>query len=302
MLEIKKTAQLQGHQGSVFGLVQGRDAQHILSSGGDGWVVEWNLDKPDLGKLMAKVDTQVFSLATIPDSLRAVVGDMNGGVHWLDFSDVNATRDIAQHLKGTFSIRYFEELLWTAGGDGTLTQWNPDTMRTLNSIQLSTHSLRVLATCASRSEIAVGTSDRYIYIVDSQTLDIKTRIENAHQNSVFALCYSSDNRYLISGGRDAQLRVWNIENNYECISEQSAHWFTINDIAYHPTQPVFATASRDKTIRIWDGVTFELIKALDTIRDGGHINSVNRLLWTPDGQQLISCSDDRSLIVWSCSF
>ncbi|MBK8425147.1 MAG: hypothetical protein IPL27_03820 [Lewinellaceae bacterium] len=57
----------------------------------------------------------------------------------------------------------------------------------------------------------------------------------------------------------------------------------------------FATASRDKTLKIWDSATFTLLKVVDTIRDGGHINSVNRLLWLPEC--LVSASDDRSAIL-----
>jgi WD40 repeat protein len=298
MLAIKKIANFVGHQGSIFALAQGRSPQHFLSAAGDGWVVEWDFQKPELGRVIAKVDTQLFSMATIGDAFRAVVGDMNGGVHWLDFSDVNATRDIAHHSKGTFSILEIGNVIFTAGGDGILSSWDTQTMRSMASFQLSNFSLRVLAHSIERQEIAVGTSDRYIYILDSQSLEIKTRIESAHNNSVFALAYSPCGRYLMSGGRDAQLKVWDLENGLNCISAQSAHWYTINDIVFHPSRKIFATASRDKTIRLWHSETFELLKSIDTIHHGCHINSVNRLLWLPDGKHLISCSDDRSVMAW----
>ena len=59
-----------------------------------------------------------------------------------------------------------------------------------------------------------------------------------------------------------------------------------------------ATASRDKTMKIWDANNFKLLKVIDTVRNGGHINSVNTLRWSKYNNWLISGSDDRSIIIW----
>jgi hypothetical protein len=40
----------------------------------------------------------------------------------------------------------------------------------------------------------------------------------------------------------------------------------------------------------------EVLTRLDNEKSGGHLNSVNALLWKND--YLISGSDDRSIIVW----
>ncbi|NUQ25376.1 MAG: hypothetical protein HUU34_15625 [Saprospiraceae bacterium] len=87
-------------------------------------------------------------------------------------------------------------------------------------------------------------------------------------------------------------------DNYKLISSQPAHWYTINHIALHPSGRWLATGSRDKTVKIWDAQSFELIKVLETIRDRGHVNSVNKVWWRPDGKQLVSAGDDRSMIIW----
>jgi WD40 repeat protein len=92
------------------------------------------------------------------------------------------------------------------------------------------------------------------------------------------------------------LRVWDLENDFQLISEQPAHLFTVNHIVFSPNGQLFATASRDKTLKIWDAQTFQLLKVVDTMRHGGHINSVNRLLWLPDC--LVSCSDDKTVMLW----
>jgi WD40 repeat protein len=63
----------------------------------------------------------------------------------------------------------------------------------------------------------------------------------------------------------------------------------------------FASASRDKTIRIWSAETYELQKSIDKEKYDGHLNSVNKLLWLHSHNYLISGSDDRSIIIWKVS-
>ncbi len=285
-----------GHRAALYALAPGKDARHFYSAGGDGWLVEWNLDAPETGRVAATVETQVFSLASLPGKNGLLVGNMNGGLHWIDLEMPERTRNIQHHQKGVYALQIHKQWLFSAGGDGLLTRWALDEARSVESFQLSNLALRCLSVSTRRNELAAGASDGSIYRLDLETLALKQRVAGAHDPSVFTLCFSPDGRFLLSGGRDAMLRVWDMEKNSALVSEQPAHLFTINHIAYAPNGKFFATASRDKTIKIWDAAGFKLLKVLEGVRDGGHFNSVNKLLWL--GDTLISCSDDRTAILW----
>ena len=288
--------QLTGHKASVYSLTQGKEPHLILSGSGDGWVVEWNLNDPELGKLVAKAEANIFSLFENKELI--VAGNMNGGVHWIYPNEVEKNKDIAHHKKGVFDIQLFDNHLFTTGGEGIVTKWSIEDRRPLMSLHVAARSLRQMAFSKKRNEIAIGASDTCIYILDADSLEVKQILESAHESSVFTVKFSPDGKYLLSGGRDAHLKVWEIENNYKRISSQPAHFFTINDIVFHPNGKLFATASRDKTIKIWELEGVKLLKVLDVVRDGGHVNSVNSLLWTSHNNWLVSGSDDRSLIIW----
>ncbi len=295
-MQVKKQAQCTGHNAAIFALAQGEHDREFYSAAGDAWVVKWNLDNLELGQLVAKVEAQVFSLCFLRNAQKIVAGNMNGGVHWIDLHDPNLTKNIAHHQKGVFDILAFNDFVFTLGGDGKITRWEVDGMRSLESYQLANQALRAIDLCEKRNELAVACSNGNIYFLDAKTLELRHTILGAHQQSVFSLRYSPDGQHLLSGGRDAHLCVWDLEKDFEKISTQPAHWYTINSIVFSPDGRYFATASRDKTLKIWDAKGLELLKVLEGGRDGGHFNSVNKLLWLPAG--LLSCSDDRTVILW----
>lgn len=299
MLQITKAHQLVGHNASVFAVVADHDPRYILSGAGDGWLVRWDLEAPDLGKLVAKVETQIFSMCLLAGERRVVVGNMNGGVHWVDLEHPEATKNIAHHQKGVYAIVQVGPHVFTGGGDGLVTRWSVESGSSIESLQLSPASIRSIAFAPERNELAVGASDHSIYFLDASRMEVKYSIPAAHDNSIFCLKYSPDQKQLWSGGRDAHLKIWDLEAERTCLMDHAAHWYTINDLVFDPSGKYVATGSRDKTIRIWDAHNFKLVKAIETIRDQGHINSVNRLLWSSHKNYLISASDDRRLISWA---
>jgi len=294
---IEAVHRLTGHNGSIFCVGALEADRYFFSAGGDGWVARWDLDDPETGRLIAKVETQLFTTHFIASTNHLVLGNMNGGIHWVNLDQPDETRNIAHHQLGVFDLIEVGDHIFSAGGEGMLSRWDKFQGRSLESLYLSNQSLRCLDHCRERKEIAVGSSDHAIYLLDAESLAVKNKIPHAHENSVFSVRYHPDGKHLLSGGRDAHLRIWSLEN-YEAVQAMPAHWYTLNDIAFSPKGDLFATASRDKTIKIWDARSFELLKVLETVRDQGHINSVNNLFWSPYQHLLISASDDRTVIVW----
>jgi WD40 repeat protein len=300
-MQTKKIHTCTGHRAAIYALARGRDARHFLTAGGDGWVVEWDLDDPEQGKLIASTETKIFVLLSFRDRSRILAGNMDGGMHWILRDRPEQTRNVQQHHKGVYDLQEHGKHLYSAGGDGVLTRWDSASAKTVESFHLSNQALRALAITDQRREIAVGASDNHIYILDVETLALKYQIKNAHENSVFSLAFSPDGRHLLSGGRDARINIWDTGNWQRAAEtpQEAAHLFTVNHIVFSPDGKLFASASRDKTLKIWDAQTYQLLKVVDTLRLGGHINSVNRLLWMENC--LISVSDDRSAMIWEVS-
>lgn len=301
--QVKALHRFTGHHGAIYALGAAPAPYDFCSAGSDGWIVGWQLAKPDEGQLLAQVQAKIFSLLYIPERELILAGDMNGGLHWIDLRQPNATKGLAFHQKGIFALIQIGDSVFSAGGDGKLGRWSLDTGRCEESLWLCRDSLRCLDYCPQRRELAVGASNHAIYLIDVDLLHISRIVANAHDNSVFSVSYINKGTHLLSGGRDAMLKYWDLGSETpNILSEQAAHWYTVNQLALHPSGAWIASASRDKTIKIWDTSNIQLVKVLETVRDKGHINSVNSLWWSPDGQYLISAGDDRSIIQWHVGF
>ncbi len=296
-INITKIAALAVHSGSVYTLVKAPNSDFFYSGGGDGRVVRWNSNDLSTGVMVAQVKSTIFSLLPLGDAM--LVGQMLGGIHVLDLIEKKEFKHIVYHSQGIFDLRLSPDgnKIFAAGGDGLFTVWNPIDFSLLNALEISDESVRQLAFHPTQNLLALGCSNNKIYIMNTDDFGVEHELES-HSNSVFSVCFSPDGNLLLTGSRDAQLKVWDANNDYQLLTTIPAHLFTINSIVFSPEGKYFATASRDKTIKIWDSANFELLKVIDKEKTDGHVNSVNKLLWISD-TQLISCSDDRSVMVWN---
>ena len=293
---LKFAYQSTGHRSALYAMAESHTPNHILAAGGDGWVTEWDTQKPETGQVIAQVEQPIYAMAVAPAHWPEpilLLGDMLGSLYWVNRAQPTNPRHIVHHSKGLYSIQWLHNEVFTAGGDGILTRWDARTQRPLESIQLSNRALRTVAYQPSRDILAIGASDGYIYYLKRDNFEVLAQV-NAHQFSVFSLLWSPCGQILFSGGRDAMLKSWqHFTTNTQAIP---AHLATINHIVCSPDKNMLATAGRDKQIKIWAMDDLRLLKVLDTIRDKGHLNAVNRLIWNENG--LFSCSDDRTIISW----
>ena len=298
MIQVQKIDTFSGHRDSVYALQPTFTAERFFSAGGDGLVVQWDLTRPDWGEVVAQVPASIYALSYHDLTGHLWIGQNYEGIQIINPQNKQIISSINLTNAAIFDIQFFEDKAFLALSDGILLVLDQVHLAVRKHIKASTQSARCIAVNASSREIAVGYSDHSIRIFDTDDFSLKYTLQ-AHTNSVFTVCYSPDGQFLLSGSRDAHLKIWEVKNNYVLHQDIVAHLFAINHIVYSPDQQWIATCSMDKSIKIWEADTFKLKKVIDRARHAGHGTSVNKLLWTAYEQQLVSGSDDKRISVWS---
>jgi len=298
---LRRITERTGHNGAIYGLIKAGStpAGAFLSYGGDGWLVDWSREDPELGQLRAQVaGGQLFAAVAIAEQNALVAGALDGGLHWLHPANQERNLHLRHHRKGIYALARVGEHLFAAGGDGILSKWSLATGRVVESLPLAGAALRCLCYDVVRNLLFVGSSDQRIYALDPTSLRVIYDWV-AHENSVFCLVRSPDGTHLLSGGRDAHLRRWLLREGLPPTADLAlpAHNFTLNALAFSPNGEWLLTASRDKTIKLWSAADLQLLKVGEGIRDRGHVNSVNALLWL-DERHFLSAGDDRRILEW----
>lgn len=300
MIKVSKLDTFAGHRDAVYSLVPSHNPSRFFSAGADGLIVEWDLDKPDLGSLVAKVGSSVYAMALDKSAGNLWIGQNYEGVQLVSPDLKQQSGSVKVTSSAIFDIRIFEERAYLAFGDGVIGVMGVGDMAVRKHVKLSDKSVRSLDISRDGKHLAVGLSDASLRILDLETMS-PLHSFLSHTSSVFSVAYSPDGHFLLSAGRDARFKVWDIRNNYTLVEDVVGHMYAINHIAFSPEGDMFATCSMDKSIKLWDAASFRLLKVIDRSRHAGHGTSVNKLLWSSHQNLLISASDDRMISVWEVS-
>ena len=78
-----------------------------------------------------------------------------------------------------------------------------------------------------------------------------------------------------------------------CVPSRG-HQDVVTSVSFSPDGKMIASASRDKTIKLWDVATGKDLRTLI-----GHQGSVNSVSFSPNGKTVASGSDDNTIKLWT---
>lgn len=78
-----------------------------------------------------------------------------------------------------------------------------------------------------------------------------------------------------------------------CLNMLKSHSDRATCVAFSPNRARLASASWDRSVRVWDAVSGTLVATLT-----GHLRGVNAVSFSPDGTRLASASGDETVKIW----
>lgn len=296
-IQVNKLHTLTGHNDCIYALTEGSDPRFFYTGAGDGMVVEWDLDSPKDGKLIAKLPHSVYALAVDRERNQLIIGHNFEGIHVIDLLENKEIWSLKLTDQAIFDIKVFGNEILIGTGDGVLVVLDTEERSVKRHIKLSSKSIRVMAIAPTKRQLAIGLSDHSIKILDLANGFQPVANLAGHSNSVFALSYSPNEQNLVSGARDAHMKFWNTDN-YTLTENIVAHMYAINFLSFKEDGKYLVTCSMDKSIKVWDAVNHKLLKVIDKARNAGHGTSINKVLWSTYTGEVVSISDDRTISIW----
>ncbi|NEN23789.1 hypothetical protein G3O08_09775 [Cryomorpha ignava] len=290
-MELKAT--LKGHISGIYKLLVEDDL--LFSASGDGMLAAWDLKTFESAPFSVKVGLPIYAAAIQNDKM--LIGQGHGGIHVIDRESKKEIRHLKFHEKGVFDICYnpVQNHFYSTGGGGSLAVFDGDDFTLQIQIPLSDGKLRRLLLTEDNKHLIVTASDGNVHVLDTAYFN-QLQTVHAHDGGTYSLAWMEGGKQLVTGGRDAHLRFWNFENNeLKQTSNIPAHNYAIYDIL-PLAQGLFASASRDRNVKIWDMNDLENPERLKSDRTTTHGNSVNALCKTDDF--LITAGDDRLIRIW----
>lgn len=110
----------------------------------------------------------------------------------------------------------------------------------------------------------------------------RIRDVQGHSHKVHSVDWNSDGRRLASGSFDKTVSLYSLDRD-RLTKERSfrGHEDSVDQLCWHPSNPdLLATASLDKTVRLWDTRRSNSVQTFNT--KGENIN----ICWSPDGKTI----------------
>jgi WD40 repeat protein len=208
---------------------------------------------------------------------------------------------LAGHSGGVTSVAVTPDGKHAVSGssDNTLRLWNLETGQEMRKLEGHTDNVTSVAITPDGRKAISGSYDKTVIVWDLATGNMLGRLQG-HADSITSIVVTPDSSKIISGADtyDSTLKVWNLETVNMLAIHSRNHTASVSCIEIIPNQKRAISGSQDKTIKIWD---LESGQLLDTFE--GHKEGILKIIVSPDGSEAVSQSWDaakrtQGLIVW----
>ncbi len=248
---------------------------------------------------------QVTDVAWDNTGNRLATTSVDGTARIWDAEVGTATKILTGHTSAVLQADWHPNgtRLLTAGADHTARIWDAANGTELRVLSGHADEVRHAAWSPDGNYVVTASADQTVRIWNATT-GISIAVLNARTRAVERAAWNPDGTLLLTTGDDRVARIWNIApvlaTNAPVVLTAThsialaGHTDAILAATFSPDGNRVATASADKTARVWNVKTKSESRVL-----AGHTAGVLDIAWSPDGKRVVTASEDGTARTWN---
>jgi WD40 repeat protein len=278
-----------GHNGEIKSIAFVPGKNEFYTSGYDGKVLKWSTEGQSQTFQIVYSGTDIIDvLAVSPDASWLACGSGTSSIKMIPLKGNTIQYDLTGH-KGKIKSLIFSfdgRYLYSAGLDGIVLKWDiaARTSKNVASGNVQITSIDI----SSKGDMLAGiSSDGRVIVWDPEkNTDIFT-IPTTGRN-IKVIRFKPDKNIIALGDANGNVELWDIAGRNK-ISDVKAHNAQVNDIRFNQVYNQMATASNDKTLKLFNNLE-DLTEPPITFTDNEGFVLV--MQFSPDGQLIVSGAYD----------
>ncbi|MFT7150043.1 MAG: WD40 repeat protein [Nonlabens sp.] len=281
-----------GHTESVISIQFGKDPDYFYSAGSDGRVLKWSLKSfGSPATVLYDGKHLIKSIEVSNDDRYILVVTKNEGIILIDNnpSDREGLKSFTQDKElvqtALFVPNELKLMIVTKAGDIKYKMFNSEEVIGNTTEQVSSAIIN-----EENNKLFLGNTAGNLQIWED-TLAAKIYLQESF--AINALAINSDYTQLAIGREKGDVIIWDLKTE-SLIRTISGHQSAITDLDFSPDDQMLLSASRDRTVRVWD---VNNSRKLPLVLDD-HNDWVLTACFDPSGERIISGSRDNFIRFW----
>ena len=193
------------------------------------------------------------------------------------------------HKGAVGALAYSDDgrLIVTTGTDATLRIWNASAATLLRTIDIDVGPATSVAVSGNRA--VTGHADGRAVLWDLARGE-KLGSYRRNEASVWSVAFAGSPDRFVATGHDWKVALWDAKNSSAPAHVFEGHESAAQAVAFDPKGTLLATGGADKTVRLWNLETLDLVRTYKGMKD-----YVTAVAFSPDGRMIASSSLDGSI-------
>jgi WD40 repeat protein len=172
---------------------------------------------------------------------------------------------------------------------GKVRLWNYQTGEVLKTFEPGDSGASAVAFTPNGKTLVIGTEKGVLRVMDVATWTVAHTIDL--DSPILSVAASAE--HIVVGYFDGTVAILNF-GDQPSVPEVKKQSGAINALAFSPNGELFASASADHSVKVWDTATLKVMFSLE-----GHAAPVAAVVFSPDGKRVASMDADGVVIFWT---